>query len=70
MRLAHFVCSIALGGTPNLLEAHLTAIGLDINAGHFSNAGNALQPPESGMENSADELQERGGGIRILKSRP
>jgi hypothetical protein len=50
-----------LGGTPNLLEAHLAAIGLDINAGHFSKAGNALQAPESGKENSADELAERVG---------
>jgi hypothetical protein len=55
MRLAHFVCSIALGGTLNLLEAHLTAISLDINAGHFLKAGNVLYPPESGKENSAEK---------------
>jgi hypothetical protein len=55
MRLAHFVCSIALGGTPNLLEAHLAAIGLDVNAGHFSKAGIVLHRHDSGKENSAEK---------------
>ena len=55
-----FVLSI-FGGTPNPLDAHLEAIGLDMNTRHFLEAGNVLQPPESGMENSADELAERVG---------
>ena len=55
------------GRGPNLLEAHLAAKGLDINAGHFSKTGTALQPPESGMKNSANgrfaDLAERVGLI-------